>query len=165
MHPQSDKLSLKKLSFGRAILLLAIFTSTAGFFFYKFLSTLFVSEYTSKLQLLFWGIPLFLIIAIAVFLTRKITSRHNRIIKKAEEICPQEDRTETVSVQGQNDLDRLEHSLDLLARGLKRETNRNQDLESKALSFECDRHGNESDSGSGSNVWGRAGNDFRGDWF
>jgi len=122
------KLSLKKLSFGRAILLLAIFTSTAGFFFYKFLSTLFVSEYTSKFQLLFWGIPLFLIIAIAVFLTRKITSRHNRIIKKAEEICPQEDRTETVSVPGQNDLDRLEHSLDLLARGLKE-----KQTEAKAL--------------------------------
>jgi GAF domain-containing protein len=115
----SFKTSPKKLSLTQTILLLTVLLCPAIFVFYKFLPDFSASEYTSKIELFVGGICLVLAITIVLFLTGKILSPFHRLVKKAETICSQRGGIETTPIQGQNDIDRLGRSLDLLAQSLK----------------------------------------------
>ena len=127
----SFEISPKKLSLTQIILLLTVLLSTAIFFFYKFLSHFFASEYTSKIELFVGGICLVLAMTIVLFLARKILSPFYRLVKKAETICSQRGGIETTPIQGQNDIDRLGRALDLLAQSLKEREKKIKSLDRK----------------------------------
>ena len=131
----SFKTSLQDEPFTRTILLLTILACMAGFGFYKFSSHFFASEHTSKRELVFWGICLFLTIALILLLTRKIASGLHRLIKKAEKICSPGGVSETTNIKSQNAMDRLGESLDLLARSLKERENKIKSLERRLLAL------------------------------
>jgi GAF domain-containing protein/ActR/RegA family two-component response regulator/anti-sigma regulatory factor (Ser/Thr protein kinase) len=125
------KIFLKEHSFTRIILLVAVLACLAGFVFHKFFSHFFASEYVSRLELLFCGISLFGVVAIFIFLSRKIVSRLHRLLKKAEEICSRE----ATSIKTKNVFDRLGESLDLLARSLKEKQGQIKNLDRRLLAF------------------------------
>jgi GAF domain-containing protein/CheY-like chemotaxis protein len=118
-----------------AILRLTILACLAGFLSFKFLSLVLASEYTSTLKLLFWGIPLFLVMVTALFLIREIMSKLRRLAEKVEEIRFPEGGIETESVYGQKGLDRLEESLVLLARNLKEKQDQIKTLNRRLLAL------------------------------
>jgi GAF domain-containing protein/CheY-like chemotaxis protein/nitrogen-specific signal transduction histidine kinase len=129
------KVFLKKLSFSQTILLLTILACMGGFGFYKFFSPFFAAEHTSKREILFWGICLFLTITLFFILARKITSGLFRLIKKAEKICSLGGVSETTSIKSKNVMDRLGESLDLLARSLKERENKIKSFERRLLAL------------------------------
>jgi len=129
------KVFLKKLSFIRTILLLTVLACMAGFGLYEFFSHFFASEYARRLELPFLEISLLGVIAIGLFLSRKIASKLHRLLKKAEEICSRQSAVETTCIQSQNVIDRLGESLDLLDRGLKEKQGQIKRLDRRLLAF------------------------------